>query len=165
VRELLLRDLGGFYLEAHRSEQGPEAHHRLLDVKARRLATLDGEVRELESGLSEDHPRTVLRAPGIGGTCPRCGELHASDARFCSRCGSPLTSRAARAAPATGAGSTPPGTGTLPPATGAAAEEERIATASLWGRPRTPEAAAPAPTQAGSATQASPEPDGPEQRP
>jgi len=37
----------------------------------------------------------VLREPGIGGTCPRCGELHASEARFCSRCGLDLTARGA----------------------------------------------------------------------
>ena len=30
---------------------------------------------------------TVVREPGVGGTCPRCGELHASDARFCAHCG------------------------------------------------------------------------------
>jgi hypothetical protein len=47
VRELLLRDLGGFYYEAQRSEGGVERHRRLLDAKAARLATLDTEVREL----------------------------------------------------------------------------------------------------------------------
>jgi hypothetical protein len=162
VRELLLRDLGGFYAEAHRSEQGPDAHRRLLDAKARRLATLDSEVRELEERLSEPHAETVLREPGIGGTCPECGELYGSGARFCSRCAAPLTGRAAReraagraqttgaaspAASGTSSGTT--GAGTIGPATGAAAEEERMTTASLWGRRRVA-----APAEPGDATRA-----------
>jgi len=159
VRELLLRDLGGFYAEAHRSEQGPDAHRRLLDAKARRLATLDSEVRELEERLSEPHAETVLREPGIGGTCPVCGELFGSKARFCSRCAAPLTGRAAReraagraqttgaASPAaTGTSSGTTGAGTIGPATGAAAEEERMTTASLWGRRRVAAPAEPAET-------------------
>ncbi|HEX4689888.1 MAG TPA: zinc-ribbon domain-containing protein [Solirubrobacteraceae bacterium] len=170
VRELLLRDLGGFYAEAHRSEQGPDAHRRLLDAKAGRLATLDSEVRELEERLAEPHAETVLREPGIGGTCPECGELYGSGARFCSRCGAPLTGRAAREragsrTQATGAGpatatSTSSGTtgaGTIGPATGAAAEEERMTTASLWGRRRIAAPAEPADaTRAGDLTQAAP---------
>jgi hypothetical protein len=144
VRELLLRDLGGFYAEAHRSERGPDAHRRLLDIKARRLATLDAEVRELEAELSEPHAETVLREPGIGGTCPECGELYGSDARFCSRCGAPLRGRAARAR----AGTT--GAGTPAPATD---EGERMTTASLWGRRRTPAQEPAEPTRAGDLTQ------------
>jgi colicin import membrane protein len=34
----------------------------------------------------------------VGGTCARCGELHASDARFCSHCGVNLEEAAAEAA-------------------------------------------------------------------
>jgi hypothetical protein len=169
VRELLLRDLGGFYAEAHRSEQGPDAHRRLLDAKARRLVTLDAEVRELEERLAEPHAETVLREPGIGGACPECGELFGSGARFCSRCAAPLTGRAAREraagrAHATGAGSpasagdTGSGTtnaGTIGPATGAAAEEERMTTASLWGRRRAPVPSEPSDaTRPGGLTQA-----------
>jgi hypothetical protein len=173
VRELLLRDLGGFYAEAHRSEQGPDAHRRLLDAKARRLATLDAEVRELEARLAEPHAEIVLREPGVGGTCPECGELYGSGARYCSRCAAPLTGRAAReraatrapasagtaagAAPSSAPGRTGTGTGPLGPATGAAAEEERMTTASLWGRRHV--AAPPAPadeTRAADLTQPGP---------
>jgi hypothetical protein len=173
VRELLLRDLGGFYAEAHRSEQGPDAHRRLLDAKARRLTTLDAEVRELEARLSEPHAETVLRQPGIGGTCPECGELYGSGARYCSRCAAPLTGRAARgragaptpqgtgtasrATPAAGTTGTGAGTGALGPATGAAAEEERMTTASLWGRRRAAAPLAPADeTRAAELTEARP---------
>src|SRR5689334_14113150 len=42
----------------------------------------------------EPPERTVVREPGIGGLCPECGEMHASDAHFCSRCGAPLDAKA-----------------------------------------------------------------------
>jgi hypothetical protein len=108
VRELLLRDLGGFTYEVHRTAGGTaqEPQRRLTAAKAQRLAALDAEVLALESRLGEPHAETLLREPGIGGTCRECGELHASDAHFCSRCGAPLdaTARAQRAAeqPTTG---------------------------------------------------------------
>jgi hypothetical protein len=91
VRELLLRDLGGFTYEIHRTAGGTaqEAQRRLAAAKAQRIATLDAEVLALESRLGEPH-ETLLREPGIGGTCPECGELHASDAHFCARCGTAL---------------------------------------------------------------------------
>lgn len=96
VRELLLRDLGGFTYELHRSASGSprESHRRLADGKAGRIAALDAELRELESRLSLPRAETVLREPGVGGSCPECGELHASDARYCARCGTPLDDRA-----------------------------------------------------------------------
>jgi hypothetical protein len=155
ARELLLRDLGGFYAEAHRSEAGPEAHRRLLDVKARRIATLDGEVRELEQRLDEPHGEVVIREPGIGGTCPACGELHGSEARFCSRCGTALTGAGRRGAAATPAGAAT-GTGTATGAGQPAGGAERMTTASLWGRSRVPAGDRPAgpPTQADQLTQA-----------
>jgi hypothetical protein len=130
VRELLLRDLGGFVAEALRSDQGLDSRRGIVDAKARRLAAVDAETRELESRLGRPHRETVLRRPGVGGTCPECGELHASDARFCSRCGTPLTGRAATAVRA----ATPaPATPTV--ANGDSAKES---TASLWGRPKRP---------------------------
>jgi hypothetical protein len=108
VRELLLRDLGGFTYEIHRTAGGTaeERQRRLSAAKAERLSALDAEVLALESRLGEPHSGTLLREPGIGGTCPDCGELHASDAHFCSRCGTALDdkARAQRAAeqPTTG---------------------------------------------------------------
>jgi hypothetical protein len=104
VRELLLRDLGGFTYEVHRTAGGTaqESHRRLAAAKAERISKLDEEVLALEARLGEPHAEMVLREPGIGGTCPECGELHASDAHFCSRCGAPLDekARAQRAATA-----------------------------------------------------------------
>jgi hypothetical protein len=117
VRELLLRDLGGFTYELHRTAGGTpeEAHRRLSAAKASRISALDEEVGALEARLGEPHAETVLREAGIGGTCPECGELHASDAHFCSRCGAPLDAKAraqreaaiAAAAPVTGSHPTP----------------------------------------------------------
>jgi hypothetical protein len=139
TRELLLRDLGGLVHEALRSEAGLDGHRSLVEVKSRRLATLHLEVRELESRLGETHGQTVLRQPGIGGTCPNCGELHGSEARFCSRCGVPLTGPA-RGATAAVRGAQAGGS-TIAPAP--ADEGGRATTASLWGRPKRPSDPAP----------------------
>jgi hypothetical protein len=96
VRDLLLRDLGGFTYEIQRSADGTaaDAHKLLIEAKTNRLAALDTEVRGLESRLGEPHAGALLREPGIGGTCPECGEIHASDAHYCARCGAPLDSKA-----------------------------------------------------------------------
>lgn len=118
LRELLLRDLGGFSYELQRTAGGVvrESHRRLLETKTGRLAAIDAEVRDLEVRLHKPHAEPVLRVPGVGGTCPECGELHSSDARYCSHCGTPLDSKAraereaairAAAQPATGAHPTP----------------------------------------------------------
>lgn len=87
ARHVMLRDLGGLVYEIHRQEHADAK--ALVDAKVERLAAVDAELSELDDALG---PRgeTVLREPGIGGTCPTCGELHPSDARFCARCGSDL---------------------------------------------------------------------------
>jgi hypothetical protein len=102
ARELLLRDLGGFTYEMHRSRGRAEGPAQLQQAKAERIAAIDAEILALEARLGEPHATTTLREAGIGGTCPVCGELHASDAHFCSRCGEPLdaTARATREGPA-----------------------------------------------------------------
>jgi hypothetical protein len=133
VRQVLLRDLGGFYYEAQRSEQGIEPHRQLLDAKAARLTRLDEEVHALESRLEEPHPETILREPGLGGTCPQCGELHGSDARYCARCGAALSRRVSRARQAAPAGPI----GAVP----ASSDDGKATTASLWGRPKRPDPA------------------------
>ena len=145
VRELLLRDLGGLTYEIHRSASGAGEHTQVQRTKAERIATLDAEVRALETRLGEPHPATTLREAGIGGACPECGELHASDAHFCSRCGTPLDAkaRAKREAPA-------------------APEESRPASA-LWAglRGRKPAEAAEAAESAEAAEPAEPTADKP----
>jgi len=97
ARELLMRDLGGFAYEVHRAGGGGgnAKHREILERKAERLAAVDRELRGLEARLGRPvSAETVLREPGIGGTCPECGELHGSDAGWCARCGTPLTERA-----------------------------------------------------------------------
>jgi hypothetical protein len=154
VRELLLRDLGGFTYEVHRTAGGTaqEPQRRLAAAKAERISALDAEVLALEMRLGEPHAGTVLREPGIGGTCPECGELHASDAHFCARCGAPLDdkARAQRAA------EQPPATGShavveQPPTTGSHAVVEPQPASVLW-------AGGPRPAPAGDEEETAPEP-------
>ena len=100
AREVLLRDLGGFSYEVHRAAGAPRGSHSdIIERKAQRLADIDDELRAHETALGLGGPAaTVVRRPGIGGTCPTCGELHSSDAGWCSHCGTPLTDRARRTA-------------------------------------------------------------------
>lgn len=84
VRELLMRDLGGFVFELHRMPDGDGSD--VMDAKLRRLGAVDAELRELERLLA-DRRALVVREPGIGGACPNCGELFGSEARFCWACG------------------------------------------------------------------------------
>jgi len=88
ARELALRDLGGLVYEANRRDQDGG---KLVKEKVQHLGVIDAELRVLEVELGTPRGETVLREPGVGGTCPRCGELHASDAHYCSRCGLDLT--------------------------------------------------------------------------
>jgi hypothetical protein len=96
AREVLLRDLGGFSYEVHRAGGASHGGHRdIIEHKAQRLAAIDEELRAHEAALGLGGPAdTVVRQPGIGGTCPTCGELHGSDAGWCAYCGTPLTDRA-----------------------------------------------------------------------
>jgi hypothetical protein len=86
ARELALRDLGGLVFDLDRfGRERPD----LVRAKLDGLASLDGERRALEAALGEEHDVDVLREPGIA-SCPRCGALHASEAKFCSSCGLPV---------------------------------------------------------------------------
>src|SRR3954469_18892567 len=122
ARELLLRDLGGFVYEIHRTagDHEHEAHRRLRATKLDRLSRIDAELHELELRLHEVRRNVVGSAPGVGGECPECGELFGSAAHYCSHCGLPLTESARRAfsrivaaQPAAGGG---PGPGAPAPA-------------------------------------------------
>ena len=97
ARELALRDLGGLVYEARRREQDPG---KLAEEKVQRLIALDAELNELDAALGATRGETVLREPGVGGTCARCGELHGSDATFCAHCGANLAEAAREAAAA-----------------------------------------------------------------
>jgi hypothetical protein len=96
VREVLLRDLGGFVFELHRSPGAQsQAETDLVAAKLDRVGRVDTELRELETELDDRRPM-VVREPGIGGACAVCGELFGSEARFCWACGTPVAPGAVR---------------------------------------------------------------------
>jgi hypothetical protein len=97
ARELALRDLGGLVYEARRREQDPG---KLAQEKVDKLIALDVELTEIEAALGVTRGETVVREPGVGGNCARCGELHPSDATFCAKCGANLAEAAREAAAA-----------------------------------------------------------------
>jgi hypothetical protein len=87
LRELQLRDLGGFVLELHRfGQQRPELVRAKLDDASETVR----ELNTLERALGEQRTLRELREPGIGGTCSACGTVHGSRDRFCSWCGKQL---------------------------------------------------------------------------
>lgn len=103
LRELMLRDVGGLVYELHRAPPDDavrEQAGRVVEAKLERLSALDAERRELEATLGDVRAETVVREPGVGGACPGCGEYFASDARFCSRCGTRVDGGAPAPAPA-----------------------------------------------------------------
>lgn len=87
LRELQLRDIGGFVLEQHRlGRERPE----LVKDKLASAAATDAELRALEGSLAERRPLRELRDAGIGGACSECGTVHGSRDRYCSWCGQRL---------------------------------------------------------------------------
>ena len=146
ARELALRDLGGLVYEAGRRRQDGGA---LVKEKVQQLGLLDEELHGLETALGAPRGETVLREPGVGGTCPRCGELHASNAHFCSRCGLDLTATpAAPEADATEADApAEPATTELPPAAPEQAGNGRTTAAETAAHPEPPTAETAARTE------------------
>jgi hypothetical protein len=84
LRELQLRDIGGFMLELQRFDrQRPD----LVREKVSAAVQTDRELRSLEGALRERRGIGEIRQPGVGGACPDCGTVHGSSDRFCSWCG------------------------------------------------------------------------------
>ena len=87
LRELQLRDIGGFMLELHRfGRERPD----LVRDKVRSAAETDSELRALEGTLHDERPMREIREPGVAGACSRCGTVHGSRDRYCSWCGESL---------------------------------------------------------------------------
>lgn len=87
LRELQLRDLGGFLLEqARRGRRSPE----IVQTKLAGVLETDRELRELERALKRRIPLREVREAGVGGACPACGTVHGSSDRYCSWCGQKL---------------------------------------------------------------------------
>ena len=83
ARELGFRDLGGLVFDLRRFERDrPD----LVEAKIHALFEVDHELRALERALDDRREIHELREPGIA-SCPRCGALHGSEARFCPSCG------------------------------------------------------------------------------
>lgn len=92
IREIQLRDIGGFVLELHRfGRDRPD----LVQAKVAGAARTDRELRALERALGGGQHESLreLREAGVGGACERCGAVHGSGDRFCSFCGASLSSR------------------------------------------------------------------------
>jgi hypothetical protein len=96
VRELQLRDAGGFVFELYRFGERRDA---LVRAKLDALIATDKEIRSLEALLGVAGRVQEIRQPGVGGTCANCGAFHAREASFCAHCGVELKT-AAEAAPA-----------------------------------------------------------------
>ncbi len=92
LREVQLRDLGGIVLELARA--GRERAD-LVAEKVAVLARTDEELRGLAAVLGDLSAEAELRAPGSGGSCPRCHAVHGSADRFCAACGTELGGPAA----------------------------------------------------------------------
>ena len=87
LREVQLRDIGGFMLELHRfGRERPD----LIEAKIAGAAQTDAELRALDQALGAEEPLRELREAGIGGVCNNCGAVHGSEDRFCATCGEPL---------------------------------------------------------------------------
>ena len=95
VRELQLRDAGGFVFDLYRFGEQRDA---LVRGKLDALIATDKEIRSLEALLGVAGRVQEIRQPGVGGTCANCGALHASEASFCAHCGIELQTAAEAAA-------------------------------------------------------------------
>jgi hypothetical protein len=97
VRELQLRDAGGFIFDLYRFG---EQRDGLVRAKLDALIATDKEIRSLEALLGVAGRVQEMRRPGVGGTCANCGAFHSSEASFCTNCGAELKAAAEDAAPA-----------------------------------------------------------------
>jgi hypothetical protein len=86
ARELGFRDLGGLVFDLRRFGRD---RSDLVDAKVAALFEVDRELRALEAALDDRRDIHELREAGVA-SCPRCGALHGSEARFCPSCGTSL---------------------------------------------------------------------------
>ena len=91
VRELQLRDAGGFVFDLYRFGERRDA---LVRTKLDALIATDKEIRSLEGLLGVAGRTQEIRQPGVGGACPNCGAFHSSEASFCAQCGVELQAAA-----------------------------------------------------------------------
>ena len=140
LRELLLRDLGGFVFDARRFQRPRDD---LVAAKIQRLAGVDTEIGALESALDDRRPLLELREPGIGGMCERCGAFFSSTSRFCSECGASLGAQGHAVPAAPSRASAAPAQTSLA-ASAPASPAARLAAEAASARGRPPAAQSPA---------------------
>jgi hypothetical protein len=87
-REALLLELGALTFEQHRRQRFTPT---LVDPKNEELDRVQTEIEALERALSEYQRVVDLVAAGIAGSCPHCGTLASTSARYCESCGTELT--------------------------------------------------------------------------
>jgi hypothetical protein len=104
VRELQLRDAGGFLYDLYRFGVHRNA---LVRGKLEALVATDDEIRSLEDRLGITGRPGAIRRPGVGGRCASCGAFHSSESKFCARCGVELATAALAQAPAEPASAAP----------------------------------------------------------
>ena len=94
ARAVELVKLGTLVLDARRRTNGSQPE--VVTRRAAEVAELDRQVRELQHAV-DPHADARVVSSGIAGTCKECGELVATDDRFCAQCGTTLTRRPRRA--------------------------------------------------------------------
>lgn len=110
IREIGFRDLGGLVFDLERfGRERPD----LVALKLAGLSSIDAELRTLEVALGDQRDAEELHEPGVS-ACARCGALHGSEARFCSSCGTSVTSPGAHAAIELPAAAPEPAPGSTP---------------------------------------------------
>jgi hypothetical protein len=162
VRDLQLRDLGGLVYETYRQKRPSQ---ELVDRKVSVLAATDSELSGLEVALDDRRPLRELRMPGIGGECPRCGEVYGSAARFCSNCGAGLAREAEAAVGQFGGAPAAPRPAAAPAAAAAAPAGSVLANWSSVGAIPTTAPAKGASNAATPGSEAKPATSGPEAKP
>jgi hypothetical protein len=162
VRDLQLRDLGGLVYETYRQKRPSQ---ELVDRKVSVLAATDSELSGLEVALDDRRPLRELRMPGIGGECPRCGEVYGSAARFCSNCGAGLAREAEAAVGQFGGAPAAPRPAAAPAAAAAAPAGSVLANWSSVGAIPTTAPAEGASKAATPGSEAKPATSGPEAKP
>jgi hypothetical protein len=91
LREVQLRDIGGFTLELRRLGRD---RPNLLQAKVASAARTDRELRALERALGERVSLNEVREAGVGGACSNCGAIYGSSDHYCASCGYPVSRRA-----------------------------------------------------------------------
>jgi hypothetical protein len=86
-RDALLLELGGLVMEMQRQGRGDQ---QLVAKRAEEVGAVDAEARELARALDGGDGLEDVIAAGIVGACGECGDLVSIDARYCSRCGTPV---------------------------------------------------------------------------